>query len=98
MDKNICELSDLVDSAYQHNFENIYVDNFVAYTKEMSEHSLFNHINLANLHFKRAEKKSKELGIGLSVPCFDFQQNMCHDPFITIYITWDGKVVPINRL
>lgn len=91
-EKNVRELPDIVRLASTYDFSHINVLNFAVYSKEYERYSLFNHMDLADEYIKRAEKIAKILGVGLSIPCFEFKNIRCDDVFSKIYVTWDGKV------
>lgn len=94
MRRNIDELPDIVEFAAKHKIAGIQVIHPVIYSDKLINDSLFLHKKLALHYFELAEKRAEELKIGLSLPPLEEKEELCLQPFNSLWISWNGDVRP----
>lgn len=94
MKSNVHELPEMVEFAKENGISGIFVEHLVVHSKDLLDETLFKHRELAGHYFKLAQEKALDLGIGISLPSLDEEQNFCIYPFNSLWVAWDGDVYP----
>jgi radical SAM protein with 4Fe4S-binding SPASM domain len=94
MKLNIYELPMIIEFAKKYGIEGVEVVHLVVYSKNLLDENLLMHKKFASNYFSLAQKKAKELGIGLSLPSLKEEEKLCTQPFYSLWINWNGDVRP----
>lgn len=93
---NIAELPDLVSLAPRVGAEAVRVVHLAVGAESMEEESLFRHREMAARLFAAASIRGEELGVEVILPDLCENDSTCDAFFESLFVTWDGLVMPCD--